>query len=166
MRGRLSYPDFDDLRRGARSFRTLSAVTTDSVTLTGFGEPRRLQAQKVSASLFDTWGLVPILGRTIAAPDDFAGAPCVLVLSHKLWKAQFHSDPTIVSRTMTIDGHACTVVGVLSPAIEFGNLSANDVWMPLAVDLALARRDDRRYSVVGRLRAGVTHEQADAALTA
>src|SRR5262249_22960911 len=143
MRGRLSYPDFEDLRRGARSFVTLSAVTTDSVTLTGFGEPRRLQAQQVSASLFDTWGLVPILGRTIAAPDDFAGAPCVLVLSHKLWRARFHSDPAVVSRMMTIDGRACTVVGVLSPAIEFGNLSLTDVWMPLALDPAQARRPRR-----------------------
>ena len=166
MRGRLSYPDFDDLRRGARSFRTLSAVTTDSVTLTGLGEPRRLQAQKVSASLFDTWGLVPLLGRPIATSEDVAGAPCVLVLSHKLWKAQFQSDPAIVSRTMAIDGRPCTVVGVLSPAIEFGNLSLNDVWMPLAVDPAAARRDERRYSVVGRLGAGVTHEQADAEVKA
>src|SRR5262249_41424295 len=132
MRGRLSYLDFEDLRRGAGPFRTLSAVTTDSVTLTGSGEPRRLQAQKVSLSLFDTWGLVPILGRTVTASEDVGGAPCVLVLSHKLWKAQFQSDPAVVSRTMTIDGRPCTVVGVLSPAIEFGDLSLNDAWDPLA----------------------------------
>src|SRR5262249_32675768 len=138
----------------------------DSVTLTGSGEPRRLQAQKVSLSLFDTWGLVPILGRTVTASEDVGGAPCVLVLSHKLWKAQFQTDPAVVSRTMRIGGRLCTIAGVLSPAIEFGNLSMTDVRMPLAVDAAQTRRDARRYSVVGRLRAGVTHEQADAEVKA
>ena len=62
---------------------------------------------------------------------------------------------------MNVDGRACTIVGVLDPSIEFGNLSLTDVWMPIAADPAAGRRDDRRYSVVGRLKPGVTLEQAD-----
>lgn len=164
VRGRSSYPDFDDLRRASRSFATLSASAGDNVTMTEHGEPQRMLAQKVSASLFDTWGLKPILGRALLAAEDVPGAPCALVLSHKVWKAQFQSDPGIVEQSLTIDGRPCAVAGVLDPAIEFGNLARTDIWMPIALDPAAVGRDDRRYSVVGRLAPGVTHEQADAEL--
>jgi putative ABC transport system permease protein len=83
------------------------------------------------------------------------------VLSHKLWQSHFQGDPAAVSRGVNIDGRACTIVGVLDPAIEFGNLALTDVWMPIAADPATGRRDDRRYGVIGRLKPGVTIEQAD-----
>ena len=69
--------------------------------------------------------------------------------------------PGLLTQSVNVDGRACTIVGVLDPSIEFGNLSLTDVWMPIAADPAAGRRDDRRYSVVGRLKPGVTLEQAD-----
>jgi predicted permease len=165
-RGRTSYLDFADLRAASRSFVTLSAFSTDNVTLTGRGEPQRLQASKVSATAFETWGLKPLVGRTLLADEDVPGAPCAVVLSHKVWKAQFQSDRNLISQSLTIDGLPCTVVGVLHPSIEFGNLALTDVWMPIALDPAKARRDERIYSIVGRLRPGITHEQADAEVKA
>ena len=75
--------------------------------------------------------------------------------------SHFQRDPGLLTQSVNVDGRACTIVGVLDPSIEFGNLSLTDVWMPIAADPAAGRRDDRRYSVVGRLKPGVTLEQAD-----
>jgi putative ABC transport system permease protein len=161
-RGRFSYADYNDLRNASRTFVTLAAATTESVTLTGRGEPQRLQAQRVTPNLFDAWQLRTVAGRVLRPEEDVPGGPCSIVLSHKLWVSHFQRDPGLLTQSVNVDGRACTIVGVLDPSIEFGNLSLTDVWMPIAADPAAGRRDDRRYSVVGRLKPGVTLEQADA----
>ncbi len=160
-RGRFSYADYNDLRSASRTFVTLAAATTESVTLTGRGEPQRLQAQRVTANLFETWQLRTVAGRVLRPEEDVPGGPCSIVLSHKLWVSHFQREPAAVTQSVSVDGRACTIVGVLDPSIEFGNLALTDVWMPIAADPAAGRRDDRRYSVVGRLKPGVTLEQAD-----
>ena len=160
-RGRFSYADYNDLRNASRAFVTLAAATTESVTLTGRGEPQRLQAQRVTPNLFDAWQLRTVAGRVLRPEEDVPGGPCSIVLSHKLWVSHFQRDPGLLTQSVNVDGRACTIVGVLDPSIEFGNLSLTDVWMPIAADPAAGRRDDRRYSVVGRLKPGVTLEQAD-----
>jgi predicted permease len=161
-RGQFSYPDYVDLRDRNRSFRLLAATMTDSVTLTGRGEPQRLLARRVTSNLFETWQLKTVAGRTLRPEEDVFGGPCSLVLSHKLWTSHFQRDPAIVTQSVNVNGRACTIVGVLDPSIEFGNLSLIDVWMPLEADPAAARRDDRRYGIIGRLKPGVTLDQADA----
>jgi putative ABC transport system permease protein len=160
-RGSFSYRDFTDLRNASQSFSTLAATTGDSVTLTGRGEPQRLLARRVTASLFETWQLRTVAGRVLRPEEDVPGGPCSIVLSHKLWVSHFQRDPAVLTQSVNVDGRACTIVGVLDPSIEFGNLSLTDVWMPIAADPAAGRRDDRRYSVIGRLKPGVTLEQAD-----
>jgi putative ABC transport system permease protein len=159
-RGQFSYPDYVDLRDANRSFRLLAATMTDSVTLTGRGEPQRLLARRVTSNLFETWQLKTVAGRALRPEEDVFGGPCSLVLSHKLWTSHFQRDPGILTQSVNVNGRACTIVGVLDPSIEFGNLSLIDVWMPIEADPA-ARRDDRRYSIIGRLKPGVTVEQAD-----
>ncbi|MGH9315112.1 MAG: ABC transporter permease, partial [Vicinamibacterales bacterium] len=165
-RGRFSYADYADLRNANRSFSLLAAIGTESVTLTGHGEPQRLLARRVTANLFDTWQLRTVVGRTLTPDEDVPGGPCVLVLSHKLWTSHFQRDPAILSRAVNVDGRVCTIVGVLDPSIEFGNLALVDVWMPIAADPAAGRRDDRRYVIIGRLKPGVTLEQADGEIRA
>jgi predicted permease len=160
-RGSFSYSDYTDLRNASRSFSTLAATTGDSVTLTGRGEPQRLFARRVTANLFETWQLRTVAGRVLRPEEDVPGGPCSIVLSHKLWVSHFQRDPGVLTQSVSVDGRACTIVGVLDPSIEFGNLSLTDVWMPIAADPAAGRRDDRRYGVVGRLKPGVTLEQAD-----
>lgn len=165
-RGQFSYADYVDLRNANRSFSLLAASFSDSVTLTGYGEPQRLFARRVSSNLFETWRIKTVAGRGLRPEEDVPGGPCALVLSHKLWQSHFQGDPAAVSQAVNIDGRVCTIVGVLDPSIEFGNLALTDVWMPIAADPAAGRRDDRRYSVVGRLKPGVTLEQADAEIRA
>jgi predicted permease len=165
-RGQWSYADYVDLRNASRSFSLLAALASDSVTLSGHGEPQRLFARRVTSNLFETWQLKLVVGRALRPEEDVPGGPCTLVLSHKLWQSHFQGDPAVVSRGVNIDGRACTIVGVLDPAIEFGNLALTDVWMPIAADAAASRRDDRRFGVIGRLRPGVTVQQADGEIRA
>jgi putative ABC transport system permease protein len=82
-------------------------------------------------------------------------------LSHQFWRRQFGGDSSIVGQALTLNGTPHTVVGVVSPAIEFGNLSEIDIWVPLTIDRSVPR-DRRIYRISGRLAPGVTVEQADA----
>jgi predicted permease len=161
-RGQFSYADYVDLRDANRSFSLLAATRTESVTLTGRGEPQRLVARRVSPNLFETWQLKMVAGRTLRPEEDAPGAPCAMVLSHKLWTSHFQRDPAAVTQSVNVDGRPCTIVGVLDPSIEFGNLSLTDVWTPISTDPAGVRRDDRRYAIIGRLKPGVSVEQANA----
>jgi predicted permease len=164
-RGRVSFADYRDFSDRSRSFSSLAAWTDDNVTLTGHGEPQRLQARRVTPNLFTAWGLTPIAGRLLHEGEDVPGGACTVVLSDHLWGALFQRNPSVVSTSMAIDGQACTIVGVITPAIEIGNMSLIDVWMPHRAEAPRERRDARSYAVSGRLNAGVTVEQAGAEIT-
>lgn len=161
-RARSSYPDYTAWRDSLRSVEALAAVTRDDVTMTGRGEPERLEVNRTSASLQPIWGLRTIAGRFYRSAEDVPGARCVAVLAHHFWRQRFQASRGVVGTSLTLDGRSCEVVGVLAPDIEIGNLSTIDLWMPLAIDVTRAARDDRRYSVIGRRRPGVTLEQVDA----
>lgn len=160
-RGRSSLPDYLDYRESLKSFTALAATSQPTVTMTGRGDAVRLTANRTSGNLFDIWGLTTVTGRGLVDADSTPGAAPVVVLSHHFWKRQFGSDPGIVGQSLTLDGRPHTVVGVATPAIEFGGLSRIEVWVPLTHDRAAAR-DRRIYTMIGRLAPGVTVEQADA----
>ena len=165
-RARTSAPDYLDYRRSLRSFSALAARTEATLTMSGRGEAERLAANAVTANLFEVWGLRPRLGRLFRSGDDAPGAEPVVVLSHQFWQRQFASDPGIVGTGLTLDGKRVSVIGVLEPAIEIGNLSEIDVWIPLVPDPAEQGRDRRTLQMLGRLAPGVTHAEADAEVRA
>ena len=165
-RARASAPDFIDYRRSLRSFSALAARSEATLTMSGRGDAQRLEASSVSANLFQVWGLRPKLGRLFLAGEDAPGAEPTVVLSHQFWQRQFASDPSIVGSALTLDGKRVSVIGVLEPAIEIGNLGEIDVWVPLPLDPAEQARDSRALQVIGRLAPGVTLAQADAEVRA
>ena len=132
-----------------------------SVVLTGRGDARRLQAMRVTANLVDVWGLRMQLGRGLTSGADRPGAPSEVVLSHHYWTRELNGDPAIVGQTLMLDGQPATVMGVLAPDIEIGNMSEIDVWVPLALS-ADGPREERTLRVNGRLKPGVTLAQANA----
>jgi predicted permease len=167
-RASASYPEFIDWRdatgaSGTRAFAALEAYDGGNVTLVGLDEPVRLQAMRVTAGFLAMLGVRPFLGRLLAPGDDAAGAPTVTVVSHDFWRRRLGGDPGAVGRTLAIDGHSVTVVGVLPPAFLFAG--GADVWLPLD-DVAgrAAPRTARALGVVGRLRDGVTVARASADL--
>lgn len=157
----VSLPDFLDLRRATSSFEGLAAARTQGVILTGDGEPQRLTAFAVTANFLDVWGVPTVHGRDFRPGEDSASADAVALLSHGLWERRFGSDPGVVGRPVRLDGVEHTVVGVVAERMEFGNLAATEVYVPLNVDASSVPRDRRDLLVTGRLAPGVTRAQAE-----
>jgi len=160
-RGSFSIPELVDYRKAAGSFESIGATSRASVILTGRGDARRLAASRVSANLIDVWGLRLQSGRTFSASADAPGAAGEAILSHHYWQHELNADPATVGQTLTLNGRPFTVVGVLAPDIEIGNLSEIDVWIPLTLS-ENAARDERTLRLIGRLRPGVSVPQASA----
>lgn len=159
VRGELSMPQFLDWRDRATSLRSLAARKSYGATMTGHGDAEHVAVNGVTANLCDLWGLHPTLGRLIAPGDDGPGAPAIAVLSHQFWLRAFQGDRTVVGRTIFLDSHATTIVGVMSPDLEFYGYSRFDLWAPIRPDSS-APRSDRSLHLVGRLAPGATYDSA------
>ena len=160
-RGTLSVPEFLDYRASVTTFESLAASTRASVVVTGRGDARRLQAMRVTANLLDVWKLPMQLGRAFSPAADAKGAAGEVVISYHHWDREMNRDASIVGQTLMLDGQPSTVVGVLAPDIEIGNISEVDVWIPLLL-AADAPREERTLRVNGRLKDGMTLAQANA----
>ena len=130
--------------------------------LTGQGEPVRLDAAEVSASLFDILGVQPMLGRTFRADDNQPGKTHIAILGHALWRQRFGSDAGIVGRRITLDGVPYEVVGVMPERFAFP--TGREIWTPLEYtdDFTVKQRGAWYLTVVGRARPGVPIEQVKA----
>jgi putative ABC transport system permease protein len=155
--------DFLDWAGMNTSFEAMAAMTSASVDLTGSGEPARLYAGVVSPPFFDILRVRPALGRTFTRDEAFAGTPRVVLLTHKLWVTRFGSDPSVVGRTLTLNGGPVEVVGVLPSSFEFPDESL-DLWAPLALEGTAQplSRTSHQFDVYARLKPGVTLQQARA----
>jgi predicted permease len=124
--------------------------------------PARLNCAYAEANFLSTLGVVPILGRNFVANEDRPDGPKVALLTYALWHNRFRSDPTIVGKSIRIDGQTREIVGVLPESFEMPRLQATDVLLPEALDVAAQRRADpgRPLWAFARLKPGVTPEQA------
>src|SRR5206468_2026487 len=100
-----------DWQRDTRTFQSLAAWRADARTLTGVGEPARLNVQLVSWEFFRLLGVQPLLGRTLSADDDLPNAPGVAVLSHRLWQGRFGGDPSIIGCTIQLNDRPAEIIG-------------------------------------------------------
>jgi predicted permease len=157
-RNGLSTLNFLDWKRLSKSFEALSAVRDVTVALTGDGDPVRLNGRMVSGDYFKVFGVKPALGRTFLPSEDAFGASPVIVLSHATWKGRFASDPSILHRKVMIDGEPHEVIGVL-PAGSFDR-EESGFYRPIRFAPEQVTRDYHWFGAVGRLRPGVTVEQA------
>jgi putative ABC transport system permease protein len=162
-RNSLSYDDYTDYRDGAEAFQSLGAVGVFSQRrlLTSTGDPEQVTGYDVSASLFPTLGIAPALGRSFVADEEQRGEPEVLMLSHGLWASRYGADPGVVGRTITVDGRSMTVAGVMPADFDFP--AGTDIWSPLQRSAGYAQgRGNNNFFAIGRLREGVTIQQAQA----
>ncbi len=186
---RLPYPDADRLAivwehntvRGNRSnvvgpanfihwremnqvFEDLATVTiTYAITVTGDGDPEELQAQSISAELFNILGVQPALGRGFTAAETVPGTRSV-VISDRLWKRRFGADRAILERPVVSQGTPYTIVGVMPPGFSFLDRSV-DVWLPIGFTAQSRIPRGRSLTVVGRLKPGLTVERAQLDMT-
>lgn len=151
--------DFVAWRERARSFEEVGALVPRELGLSGDGEPVNVPGEAVSASLLRLLGADPLLGRTFDEDEDRKGAP-VAVLGHALWAGRFASDPSVVGRTIRVDGVPFEVIGVLRPG--FTTLfQRSDLYVPLGIHAGnLPRKGARYVGTTARLRPGVSLDAA------
>ncbi len=165
----ISYLDYVDLRDHTRSFQGLIAWDINPVNLTGTGKPVRLWSAMSSANYFDVLGVHPLLGRFFAPQEGEkeGGAP-VAVLSYRTWQLLFSGDPGIVGRTINLNQHPYTVIGVAPELFQGAETGLRmDIWVPLMMQAQiephniLHDRGDGSLEVMALLRRGVTRQQAE-----
>ena len=145
-------------------FEDLAAVSmTYSVTATGSGDPEELQAQSISAELFQILGVAPALGRGFIPAENVPGTRSV-VISDRLWRRRFGGDPGILERPMISQGTPFTVVGVMPRGFSFLDKSV-DVWLPIGFTAQSRTPRGRSLMVVGRLKPDVTAARAQLDMT-
>jgi predicted permease len=163
--------EYQDYRDRNHSFSQIAAYESAGFNLTGASQPLRINAASVSASVFPLLGVAPELGRSFAADEDRYGSGNVVVLSDSLWEHEYGRDPTVLGKTVKLDEHPYTVVGVMPPSFRFpfdgAPLSeAADLWVPIAFSPDRLSPENRTrefgVGVLGRLKPGVTREQAQA----
>ena len=144
----------------ARSFEEIAVFKPWQPTLTGRDQPERFDGQRVSASYFQVLGVSPILGRPFEASDDQVNGPNVIVLSDALWQRRFGSDPSIIGRPITLDGGSYLVVGVMPRDFENVLRPSAELWAPMQYGMTQGRAWGHHLHTVGRLRPGMSLEQA------
>ena len=168
-----SFRNFADLRAQTNAFEHLAAYYNNAVTLTGQGEAVRLRGVVATASLFPMLGGSPVRGRTFIPEEDNAGGGpqgYPAILSWNCWQQHFGGDPQVVGQSITLDGNAYTVVGVMPQTFSFPvQAQPTDVWISPARDAErqgegaiMVSRGYRGWRVVGRLRDGATVERGQA----
>jgi putative ABC transport system permease protein len=161
----MSSGDFQDFQRQAGSFSQMAAYVDppSGFNLTGDGQPERLEATLATSGLFPLLGVRQVAGRTFTPEEDKPGSPPVVLISHRLWQNHFGSDPSVVGRTIILDGRGFTLVGVL-PA-EFSLVPTTDLWMPVSeYGDDLTSHLHHEFNILARLKPGIPISQAQAEL--
>ena len=166
--------DFRDFRARNKSFDSLAAFTRGDVQLSGSGEPVSLYAFGVTSGFFHVLGLHPQLGREFDEKAEIPGNGLQIILSDRLWRTRFNADPAIIGRKLTFNAQPFTVVGVMPPGTqhpgnEYHPLSYGeevDAWWPFSFAGDPSQRGSHFIEGIGRLKNGVTLEQARAEMNA
>lgn len=153
-----SVSDFLDWRDRNRSFEALAAMFPTEAAITGNGEPEQLEAGLISANLFDVLGVRPQIGRTFHTREEIANSP-VMMISHGMWQRRFGGTPGVLGKMVVVDGIAREIVGVAP--LDFFYSAPAELWLPMDLSGSRSvRSPNRAIAVTGRLRTGVTFEQA------
>jgi predicted permease len=161
--------NFYDWKRDAKLFDGMAIHRFRQFRLTGGATAQSILAGAVDADFFRVLSAAPALGRTFLPEEDAPGRSRVVVLSDRFWKTRFNAAGDVVGRTVSFDGEAYTVVGVMPPAFSFAAwfITGRDIWVPVAyTDEAKAVRENHNAQVVARLKPGVTLAQAQAEMAA
>jgi predicted permease len=166
--------DFRDFRARNRSFEGIAAFTRGDVQLSGFGEPVRLYGFGITAAYFRVLGLQPQMGREFDYAAEIPGNGLQVILSDRLWRTRFNSDPDIIGRKITLNMQPFTVIGVMPsgtvhPGNEYHSMAYGedvDLWWPFSFAGDPNRRGSHFIEGIGHLKTGVTSEQAESEMNA
>src|SRR5437660_6894634 len=164
--------DYEDLKAAQKSFAMMAGYLSGStINVTYKNNPQRYTGGYVTEDLFKIIGVSPVMGRDFTAEDNKPGAEKVTILGDEIWRRDFNADPNIVGQSVRINGKAATIIGVMPPNFKFPQ--AEELWTPLYNEYPPQPRGDLRLgasnnapAVMGRLKPGVTLDQANAAMIA
>jgi len=173
--GNFSYPDLLDYRKANSGISELMGSSGVPLSMTDGEKPELIWGEIVTANYFSGLGLHPVLGREFLAEEDRAPEEhSVCVLNYNFWRSHFRNDPNVIGKSIRINGRSFAIVGVAPRGFIGTRLFTfiPDVWIPLGMQRFIASglgnylegRDNRWIEVRGRLKPGVTREQAAAAL--
>jgi putative ABC transport system permease protein len=165
----LSPTNYLDWKEQSKSFEAFGAYSDLSVNLAGEGEPERLMGALVTGEVLPLLGVKPVIGRWFTSEEDRRGAQGTVILSYSLWQARFGGSAAVLGKKVLLDEEPSTVIGVMPAGFAFPKRE-DEVWLPIrsfGIHANAFEEKDRTntYLVgVGRLRSGVSREQASAEL--
>ena len=149
-----SYDELREIRDQLAAFSSLTSVGSTQYTISEPGQPaERLQGTLVSEDFFTTFGVAPLIGRAFSPEEHQPGRNQVILLSHAFWQLRFGGAQDIVGRSMRLDGHPVTIIGVMPPSFDYRMLwGQNAFWRPLNFTKEqMMWRDYRMFRLIGRL---------------
>ena len=156
--------NFYDIAHAAQTFSSLAAYSGAAETMTGKGDPERIQGIRSAGSVLEVLGAAPQLGRIFTAADDQVGAPRTVVISDALWRRVFDGRRDAIGQNLTLGGVPHTVIGVMPAPFRFPDTGV-DFWAPAQLPANMRRsRTEYFLSILGRLRDGVAPATARAEL--
>ena len=167
VRGTASPAEFLDWQEMNHSFENLSGWRGLYFTITGSGDPERVWGSEVSGNFFRMLKVTPQLGRDFEKDDEQPGHAPVVILTDGLWRRHFGADPSVIGKSIELDGKPATVIGILPKGFSlYGTSPQFDVWKPFEFDRARLDRQDHELVVFGRLAPWVTVAQAQTEMRA
>ena len=156
----------EEWQRATRSFADLSGSYFENMTETTGSLPERVEAMRTSPRFFTVLGVSAALGRTLTAAEEIMGGPRSVVISDGFWRSRFNADPAVIGRSLVLSGASRTIVGVMPPSFRYPT-ATTEAWVPAQMPaMLLQARQARFLTAIGRLKPGVTVENAQADLTA
>src|SRR5947199_6992363 len=160
--------EYEDLKAAQRSFSLMAGYLNGSTINVSYkNNPQRYTGWYVTEDFFKIIGVSPVLGRDFTAADNKPGAEKVTILGDEIWQRDFGADPNVVGQSVRINGKSATIIGVMPPNFKFP--VSEELWTPLYNEFPPQPRGDLRLgasnnapAVMGRLKAGVTIDQANA----
>ena len=157
-RGDASYLDVQDWKARTRTLADIATVTGRSLTLSDSEEPERFNGSTISWNMFPMIGVQPILGRQMRPEEDAPGAAGVLILSHGVWQRRYAADPSVIGRTVTVNGAPHTIIGVMPPGFQFPERA--QLWVAQTPIEFASPRTARNLGAMARLKPGVPLDEA------
>jgi putative ABC transport system permease protein len=159
LRGALPAPEFLDYQEQSTVFEDVLGTLVEGRHYVSDAGADRLDVALVTPNMFTFLGVRPLLGREFGPDDARPSSPPVAVLNHRTWTSKFGADPTVVGRTITLNGEPRTIVGIMPPRFEW---NVGDLWIPVPLNRADPKAGETRRWFQARLRKGVTVEEAEA----
>ncbi len=164
--------DYEDIKAAQHSFAMMAGYLSGStINMTYNNHPQRYTGGYVTEDLFRMIGVAPVLGRDFTAEDNKPGSPKTAILGDEIWRRDFNADKNIIGQSVIINGKAATIIGVMAPGFKFP--ISEELWTPLYNEWPPTQRGElflgansRAPAVIGRLKPGVSLDQANAEMIA